>query len=138
MVDFAIYLRPQQCVQETEAAARLQSLRLAAPELSANHTDMEALLQGPITISIETKRENDSVYQADLQMGTWQAAQWKMLTQQAAENSLLELAFLPCLLIYGHDWTFAASSRSGTKTVGLSPVFPAYPLPDNSRLTVWV
>jgi len=120
MVDFAIYLRPKLCADEAEAAERLLDLRRAAPELSANHTDMEALVEGPITVSIETKREeSSSAHEANLQIGTWQAAQWKMLARQAADvhGSLLDLEFLPCLIVYGHEWYFAASSREGNKTV---------------------
>ena len=120
MVDFAIYLRPQYCADGAEAVKRLRDVRAAAPELSANQTGMEALREGPITVSIETKRHGEGADKAELQIGIWQAAQWKMLAQQAAKanGSLRDLAFLPCLLVDGHEWSFAASSREGTKTVG--------------------
>ncbi|KAJ9130074.1 hypothetical protein NKR23_g12358 [Pleurostoma richardsiae] len=122
LVDFAIYLRPSfsdVASDRTEAAEALRNLRSAAPELSANHTDMEPLKEGPITVSVETKRSGDGADKAELQIGTWQAAQWKMLAQQTERvgGSLQGLPFLPCLIIHGHDWNFAATSREGTKTV---------------------
>jgi len=123
-VDFAIYLRPSfsdVASDRTEAAEALRNLRSAAPELSANHTDMEPLKEGPITVSVETKRSGDGADKAELQIGTWQAAQWKMLAQQTERvgGSLQGLPFLPCLIIHGHDWNFAATSREGTKTVSI-------------------
>ena len=117
------------------AAQRIDALRASLPLSSINHTDYEALANRPVSVSIETKRVGGNTAEAELQMGVWQAAQWNMLAQrlgvgdggrgdsgknkkqQQREEQVARLGFLPGIIIRGHDWMFAATSRSGDKTV---------------------
>lgn len=94
---------------------------------TVNHTGYLALAGRPITFSIETKREDMDMDAAVLQIGTWCAAQWKMLRllledmhgEEGAQIALRELAFLPAIFVHGHDWSFAATTLEGRKAVSL-------------------
>ncbi|KLU84487.1 hypothetical protein MAPG_03528 [Magnaporthiopsis poae ATCC 64411] len=63
----------------------IRLLRCTLPGLSINHTDFNALKKFPIAVSIETKKPGQSDEQAKVQVGVWQAAQWKMLHWQQDE-----------------------------------------------------
>lgn len=136
-VDFCVYIDPAQASQQgVETAVR--HLRRCLPEGSINHTDIPALQGRPIAVSIVTKLctghfENEAV----LQIGTWQAAQWNMLSylislqQSPGEEHqdedvlppvLASLPFLPAIIIHDHDWYLAATSREGRKTVSKTEV----------------
>ncbi|RSL75900.1 hypothetical protein CEP51_010454 [Fusarium floridanum] len=95
-----------------------------------NHTDYQPLQLRPIVLSIETKRPSKDLDTAQLQMGVWQSAHWKFLelavadklrstlppdTDQetvfaATKTALMELKFLPGIIIQGHRWFFVFST----------------------------
>ena len=128
-VDFVLHLDPEafssgaahgnaEQLMAGEAAKRINELRLRDMPLgSINHTDYEALNGRPIAVSIETKRAGVSDVEAGLQIGMWLAAQWNMLRQRRRSGCDDQLEFLPAIIIRGHDWMFAATSREGEKTV---------------------
>ncbi|TLS20442.1 uncharacterized protein PpBr36_11277 [Pyricularia pennisetigena] len=148
----------------------IEKLRRRTPGTSINHTDFGPLNKWPIALSVETKRPGESGEKAELQVGVWQAAQWRLLEWQRQEqkhklqisrhsqqslaamdvederiegeamvrvmgqnNAAVtvtsqtsippitpDLAFLPALIIVGHDWKFAATTREdcdGGRTV---------------------
>ncbi|KAH8694390.1 hypothetical protein BGZ61DRAFT_451859 [Ilyonectria robusta] len=117
MTDFCIHLMP-----ETDPVAReaTRKLRLELPCKVINHTDLNSLRSRPIVVSIETKKRNSSQEAAgELQLGTWHAAQWKLLEQLVSRTggSLKGLPFLPAVIVNGHHWSFASTTREGSQTV---------------------
>lgn len=164
-VDFCIVIDPDYSgIPDPDVLkARVDSLRKVLPELSINHCGQTHLESRPIAISIETKREDSRAAEAQLQIGTWHAAQWNLLSRlvrlaeerltdqrheqqpaaahgdentppqlaSAGDNTgqtdtlassivtskLAQLPFLPAVVVQGHDWYFAASTREGDKTV---------------------
>ncbi|CAI4213260.1 unnamed protein product [Parascedosporium putredinis] len=137
-VDFCIYVDPSYSTAP-ESSRQISTLRRSLPLHSINITDLEAVNKTPIAVSIETKRANAALDQAELQIGVWQAAQWNMLealvTQRVARSvtasgaqgvggvehkvaeALERLPFLPALIVHGHEWKLAATTREGKKTV---------------------
>lgn len=137
-VDFCIYVDPSYSAT-SESSHQISTLRRTLPLHSINITDLEAVNKTPIAVSIETKRANAALDQAELQIGVWQAAQWNMLealvTQRVARSAtalggqgaggvehkvaeaLERLPFLPALIVHGHEWKLAATTREGKKTV---------------------
>ncbi|KAI0469904.1 hypothetical protein GGR56DRAFT_661653 [Xylariaceae sp. FL0804] len=106
-----------------EAAARIDKLCEASPFLSINHTDSPPLLLRPVAVSVETKRPVGDANEANLQIGTWQAAQWNKLIEliedredRSADDDVADplstLEFLPGIIIRGQDWYFVATSRA--------------------------
>lgn len=132
---------------------RIKHLCLSSPLGSINHTDFAPLQFTPIAVSIETKKPGRSGgdEEAQLQMGVWQASQWKQLAnllyrvhleriqdgdlqktssprsttslaqEQArathlAQDAISNLPFLPAIIVSGHDWSFAATTRDGSCT----------------------
>ncbi|KAH7124513.1 hypothetical protein EDB81DRAFT_664128 [Dactylonectria macrodidyma] len=90
----------------------------ALPYHVINHTDFLPLRSHPITVSIETKRRGTGSEGAELQLGTWHAAQWNFLQDRiAARGSFEGLDLLPAIVIEGHRWSFAATTRKNRKTV---------------------
>lgn len=146
MVDFALYLdtpsldadyvdrsEGQEGNEEGNGAgqegneAAVHRARRFLPGTSINHTDFAPLRNRPIALSIESKTTGQNLLEAELQVGVWLAAQWKMLErleQQGNNNNkgilkpgaLLPL-FLPAVIVQGHDWHFVATTRSKGKTV---------------------
>ncbi|KAK5651501.1 hypothetical protein OQA88_11955 [Cercophora sp. LCS_1] len=131
-IDFCISIDPTSA-SDPGAAESIETLRKALPLHSVNHTDHAALQSRPIAISIETKRTGQSDEEAALQIGTWQAAQWNLLThlvnlcrQRDLEDNSNDdrwtteqpsLPFLPAVIIHGHEWRLAATTREGKKTI---------------------
>lgn len=143
MVDLCIYAD----VEENEDwSSHLQLLTNRVSTLSVNHTDFRPLQLRPIVLSIETKRPGTEFDKAQLQIGVWQAAQWKFLksaitsalraarppaaaegpTSSSAEEmelvaradaALDQLGFIPGVIIQGHKWLFVLSTRKGQKTI---------------------
>lgn len=159
-VDFCLHIDPSadddgvdNDKDRSTAAARIERRLLTLPLNSINHTDYDPLAGRPIAVSIETKRPDaDRAADAQLQVGVWHMAQWKLLEsllvsvppspqnqQQQYEDTGEEEegrvsqgpqvpedlrpprhslpSFLPAVIIKGHDWYFAATTRSGRKTV---------------------
>ncbi|KAH0423286.1 Methyltransferase type 11 [Colletotrichum camelliae] len=120
LVDFCAHITPPAAEEEA-----ITKLRRRQPMKTVNHTGYLALAGRPITFSIETKREDMDMDAAVLQIGTWCAAQWKMLRllledlhgEEGAQIALRELAFLPAIFVHGHDWSFAATTQEGRKAI---------------------
>ncbi|KAF4943073.1 hypothetical protein FSARC_15065, partial [Fusarium sarcochroum] len=117
MVDFCIYLDPK---NDPAALKATENARSILPCGYLNHTDCHSLRKRPIALSIETKSsESTSAGSAELQIGTWHGAQWRFLEDLVTRNggSLDELPFLPAIVVQGHDWSLAATTREGQRTI---------------------
>jgi hypothetical protein len=132
LVDFCIYINPGADIESGEDYAdQANELRRSLPMLCMNHTSYLGLKAEPISISLETKRSGDDEDNATLQIGTWQAAQWNYLKyllvrvggEAHAETALDELGILPAIITQGHQWSFAATTREGSKTVSIPLLF---------------
>ncbi|KAL8291228.1 hypothetical protein RB597_005459 [Gaeumannomyces tritici] len=143
-VDFCITINPhwpRARFESTPASRAIKGVCRQLPGLSINHTSYHPLADRPIAISIETKRLGGSVENAEIQLGIWQAAQWNMLEMLTRSErsgtapplakepnpsdspssgpeltSLNGLDFLPAIYIVGHEWKFAATTKSSTTT----------------------
>lgn len=85
-----------------------------------NHTDFAPFRNRPIAVSIETKmRGGAQPATAELQLGIWHSAQWKLLEDLVARSggSFDGLPFLPAVVVQGHEWSFAATTREERHTV---------------------
>lgn len=122
MVDFCLYDNTN---ADSEA---LQALAQHTPTLSVNHTDFAPVQLRPIVLSIETKRPGKELDTAQLQMGVWHAAQWKFLRsivartasaekQTLTDEVLLELGYIPGVIIQGHRWLFVFSTMESKTTM---------------------
>lgn len=124
-VDFVLCLEPT----VLGITKSVRNIRKIAPAESINHTEFEPLRNRPIIASIETKRENASTDDAELQLSTWQASQWNMLEtllrelhgDALAADKLKGLPFLPGIIIAGHDWHLVATTRENSRTVSSLP-----------------
>ncbi|KAI6522271.1 hypothetical protein MCOR05_010344 [Pyricularia oryzae] len=124
--------------------ARLKMRRLL-PTKAINQTDFDPVRKWPIFLSIETQRPSKSEEEAELQVGIWLTAQWKLLQkltsicrelrrgqphQQQQQKQLAQsveetdslglaplpgLGFLPAIVIVGHEWKFSALTVEGNK-----------------------
>ncbi|KID93322.1 hypothetical protein MAJ_10711, partial [Metarhizium majus ARSEF 297] len=74
--DMCTYIDPS---ADPDYATRIDKLRRTLPEQSINHSSYIALRNCPTSCSVETKRSGNDFDGAVLQIGVWQAAQWKML-----------------------------------------------------------
>lgn len=116
-VDFALFIDPS---YDPDTIALVE--KLLRTRGSINHTDFAPLEKCPVTVSIETKRHDEGSKRANIQMGVWQAAQWRVLEELGGSDALKNLEFLPGLLVVGHQWSFVATSYQHGKTVSRSPV----------------
>ncbi|RFU73757.1 methyltransferase type 11 [Trichoderma arundinaceum] len=117
MVDFCMYLVPE---MEEVATNATKNLREILPYNVINHTEFLPFRNRPIAVSIETKKRGGTQpATAELQLGTWQAAQWKFLEHLVclSSGSFDGLPFLPAVVVQGHDWSFVATTRENKKTV---------------------
>ncbi|KAL2285887.1 hypothetical protein FJTKL_07387 [Diaporthe vaccinii] len=114
MVDYCIFVEPQpgEAAKIAEIQGRLTYI---------NHTDYHALRHRPIVLSAESKKPGEGGRNAQLQLSVWQAAQLAVLENLLASGEGAErpaaIPFLPALIIQGHEWHFAATTRSGNTTV---------------------
>ncbi|RKK58870.1 hypothetical protein BFJ69_g17360 [Fusarium oxysporum] len=69
----------------------------------------------PTSLNRETKKYGGDVKKGDVQMASWQAAQWTCLASQAGD-SIEKLPFLPGIIVQGHHWSFVATTRRGDET----------------------
>ncbi|KAK1977120.1 hypothetical protein LZ30DRAFT_732602 [Colletotrichum cereale] len=135
MVDFCINLCPRQAGPDyAHAVQAIDRMRTELADNSINHTGHNPLLRDPISVSIETKRPAEGEQKQALQVGVWQAAQWRHLEklvqmrllengeplqtrQERCSEILGQLGYLPAIFVRGHEWSFAATMREGSKTV---------------------
>ncbi|KAL5583835.1 hypothetical protein FOVSG1_015186 [Fusarium oxysporum f. sp. vasinfectum] len=111
-VDYVLHIDPPASTEVDAATRRLQASTL---EKSVNHTSFDPLRTSPICLSIETKKYGGDVKKGDVQMASWQAAQWTCLASQAGD-SIEKLPFLPGIIVQGHHWSFVATTRRGDET----------------------
>ncbi|POS68968.1 hypothetical protein DHEL01_v212638 [Diaporthe helianthi] len=132
-VDFVLIIEPSADPNPRHAAAavsQIDQLRSQSPCLSINHTAFEPLLRCPIAVCMETKRPGAGDEVATVQAGIWAAAQWSLLESLTTIEGNCQLPghiYLPAIVVVGHDWSLAATTRSGTETVNTTR--PSYSLP---------
>ncbi|KAH6867792.1 hypothetical protein B0T10DRAFT_534094 [Thelonectria olida] len=124
-VDFSLYLAPSH--KKAPSPQVLQALCQKTTTFSVNHTKLTSLQLRPIILSIKTEGSGLPLHGAELQMGTWHAAQWSFLhsallfprgrTMAQANRALSRLPFIPGVIIHGHRWLLVLSTREGTKTI---------------------
>jgi hypothetical protein len=119
MVDFAMYIEPSFFGNDVNSA--VDTTRKLLSDASINHTDFAPLRRRPIALSIESKTTGHQLLEAEVQVGVWLAAQWRMLEslpkRPTAESDVgLLPSFLPAVIVQGHDWHFVATTRTGTCT----------------------
>ncbi|KID96990.1 hypothetical protein MAJ_06995, partial [Metarhizium majus ARSEF 297] len=136
-IDMCMYIDPE---GEPGYATKIDELRRTLPEKSINHSSYIALQNCPTICNVEIKRSGNDYDSAVLQIGVWQAAQWKMLRillQTTARRrfsatrtmpgqddvfvdnggewryvneSLERLGALPGIYFQGHEWYYVATS----------------------------
>lgn len=114
-------MRPENVAEEAEEREKMEHLCKYRFGNSINHSVQGNLCCCPIAISIETKRPGGHWDDALLQMGTWQAAQWRSYTQHGLPPSPA-IEFLPGIIVHGHQWRFVATVRQGSKAVLLTEI----------------
>ncbi|KAI1260464.1 hypothetical protein F5Y18DRAFT_405468 [Xylariaceae sp. FL1019] len=112
MIDFCLFVEPH-----GQDAEIIRELREGL--LFMNHTDYHPLRHRPLVLSAESMQPDMGFRDAQIQLGVWQAEQWafieRMLSSKGSTSKLIPL--LPALIIQGHEWSFAATTRSGNQTV---------------------
>lgn len=103
MIDYCLVFRPP---AGSSAAEAINEKRRTRPGNTINHSDSGSLCSCPIGLSVEVKSPGGDMMTADLQMGTWHAAQWRSLGLGVSATSI---EFLPGILVQGHDWFFVAT-----------------------------
>ncbi|KAF5230015.1 hypothetical protein FANTH_14010 [Fusarium anthophilum] len=114
-VDYAMFINPK-LEDDPRIESAIKSLQRGMPEASVNHTTFTPLNKRPISVSIETKRLDGSGDKAVLQIGIWQAAQWKLLFEHAGD-AVNKLSFIPGLVVEGHEWKLVATTYKEGRTV---------------------
>jgi hypothetical protein len=114
-VDYAMFINPK-LEDDPRIESAIESLQRGMPEASVNHTTFTPLNKRPISVSIETKRLDGSGDKAVLQIGIWQAAQWKLLFEHAGD-AVNKLPFIPGLVVEGHEWKLVATTHKEGRTV---------------------
>lgn len=139
MIDFCVYADLDRDERLREAQ---RGLARHTSTFTVNHTDFAPLQLRPIVLSIETKKPSKDLDGANLQMGSWHAAQWSFLASavrlsiqasqdvgasqspleqielvQRAEAQVNRLPFLPGVVVQGHKWSLVLSTREGQKTI---------------------
>ncbi|RSL92416.1 hypothetical protein CEP52_013833 [Fusarium oligoseptatum] len=113
-VDYVLHINPALDL-DASADAAVQQLRDSVVENSINHTAFDPLRSYPICLSIETKKYGGDLKKADLQLCSWQAAQWTLLSDQAGD-AISRLPFLPGIIVQGHEWKFVVTTRKNEET----------------------
>ncbi|KAG6008714.1 hypothetical protein E4U21_004070 [Claviceps maximensis] len=136
-IDMCMYINPG---GEPEYEIKIDRLRQTLPEFSINHSTYLATLGCPTSCNVEIKRSGNDFDGGVLQIGVWQAAQWKMLrflleitarrrfsvtstmagqddvfddddeAMQYEQKSLEKLGALPGIYSQGHEWYYVATS----------------------------
>lgn len=141
MVDFCLTIHSSTWQADDAVMAAFNAQLQRLPDATINHTEFLPLVNNPICISIETKTSEAGTEHSHMkvQVGIWQAAQWKLLSQLVRQNilsnvdeharsaeleekvvqSLAKLPFLPAVVITGHNWSFVATTRNSPQTASL-------------------
>ncbi|KAH7010591.1 uncharacterized protein B0I36DRAFT_252499 [Microdochium trichocladiopsis] len=106
MVDYCLVLKSG---AGSDISRQIDMLRASRPGISINHTDSGALCKYPIGLSLEFKSPEGSTTEAEVQMGTWHAAQLRSLLHQCPDASFQAIEFLPGIIVHGHEWYFVAT-----------------------------
>lgn len=114
-------------------SSAVDGIRKLFPLGCINHTSFPALERNPIAISIAMGRSGGGRSKGTLEIGTWQAAQWRMLEKHLVGLKSVDDIFLPAILISGHEWFFLATTRKGPTTVSLPPTSKPIQSTDNNR-----
>ncbi|KAK1762471.1 hypothetical protein QBC33DRAFT_481469 [Phialemonium atrogriseum] len=101
---------------QTNIATIIAKLRTSLPDQSINHTDFLPLRNRLIALSIETKKTGEGWDSATLQMGVWHASQWQLLHRLASRKGNPLPAFLPGIIIQGHDWNLVVTTWESGRT----------------------
>jgi hypothetical protein len=141
MIDICVYAAFE---GDAEPSASIRNFCSITPTQTVNHTDFEPVSTRPIVLSIETKKPGVHWDTAQLQMGSWHAAQWSFLRwgvgqkilrrraekgigmpvtdeeEQAFQSeklaALSTLGALPGVIIQGHRWLLVLSTYENGKT----------------------
>ena len=119
MVDFGIFIIPSNDRSPSDAVDAIENLGRELPCNTINHTDVYCYRDRPLAITIESKKHHSShAASAELQLAMWHGAQWRILEDLVGRSggSFDGLPFLPAVVINGHDWSLAASTRRGIDT----------------------
>ncbi|KAJ4130613.1 hypothetical protein NW754_009666 [Fusarium falciforme] len=114
-VDYAMFANPLKD-GDSRLDDAIENLQRRMPEASINHTPFTPFSKRPISVSIETKRQNGEGDKAVLQIGIWQAAQWNLLSE-LTESRIEDLSFIPGIVVEGHEWKLVATTHRAGKTV---------------------
>ncbi|KAH6866134.1 hypothetical protein B0T10DRAFT_502817 [Thelonectria olida] len=114
-VDYAMFINPDKDGDPGLHDA-VEHLQQDTPDATVNHTPFIPLSSRPIGISLETKRQDGAGDKAVLQIGIWQASQWKLLSKRAGE-AIEELSFIPGIVVEGHQWKLVATTHKGGNTI---------------------
>ncbi|GAP87518.1 putative methyltransferase type 11 [Rosellinia necatrix] len=112
MVDYCFFIDPS-----GDDVQRIDEIREAREYI--NHTDYHPLRRRPIVLSAASTEPGEGYKDAQIQLGVWQAAQWALLENllKSSATQAALIPFLPALIIQGHEWSFAATTRSGRHTI---------------------
>ncbi|KAL6410049.1 hypothetical protein AUP68_06458 [Ilyonectria robusta] len=121
-VDYAMCVNPDYDAQPGVRNA-IQDLRRNSREASVNHTGFAPLRNRLASVSIETKRYGGHERKAEFQLGIWQSAQWKLLSEKAGPDVPGLLPFIPGIVVQGYEWKLVATTYKGGKTVRDSLAF---------------
>ncbi|KAL2818697.1 hypothetical protein BJX63DRAFT_419222 [Aspergillus granulosus] len=121
MIDICLYLSAD---KDDNLGKRIAKFRGVSPTLTVNHTDFTPICARPLLLSITTKKPGVNLDVAQLQMGSWHAAQWAFLRWavmrklKAKGLSILStLGFIPGIIIQGHRWLLVLSTYDNGKTM---------------------
>ncbi|PLB50328.1 hypothetical protein P170DRAFT_508528 [Aspergillus steynii IBT 23096] len=141
MIDICVYASVD---GDAELSASMTKFSNIAPTQTVNHTDYEPISIRPLLLSIETKKPGVHWDTAQLQIGSWHAAQWSFLRwavgqkirrQRAGRYTdihhmneeeeaykvneltvLSSLGVIPSVIIQGHRWLLVLSTYEKGKT----------------------
>ncbi|KAI1419799.1 hypothetical protein F5Y12DRAFT_788752 [Xylaria sp. FL1777] len=120
MVDYCMFVEPQ----DEDLARLIELLKHPRLNYNINHTDHYPLRHKPVVLSVNSEKPGEGLKEAQVQLSVWHGAQWALLESLIEINkgdgkdaTQLLVPFLPALIIQGHEWSFAATTRSGKQTV---------------------
>ncbi|KAK2005467.1 hypothetical protein LZ32DRAFT_612076 [Colletotrichum eremochloae] len=113
LVDCPVLFPDEPCLDDA-----IRRTRNLSGRDTLNHTPPFLLRDKPISLSIECKKRDGGLDNADLQISSWHAAQWRYLLMLCRKTGadVSGLPFLPGLIVSGAEWYFVATTRAGNKT----------------------